>query len=119
MAMGSPLGAESGELAKPAVREAERPSHRGRPTPGTILVVSAWIGLVSGFLDLGMVILRKHLIDGEFYRLGHGFPWIIPVAVAAMVVLPGAALALVARLRRRGMPLAVVVGLSAFLGFLT
>jgi len=101
-----------------AVCEAGEGSHPGRPAPPTILLLAAWIGLASGFLDLGLVILRKHLIDGEFYRLGHGFPWIIPAAVAAMVVLPGAALALIARLRRRGVPLAIAVGLPAFVGFL-
>ena len=83
--------------------EAEGSTRRERPSALTLLLVSLWVGLTAGFLDLGFTILKKHLIDGEdFYRLGEGFPWIIPAGVAGLVLLPGAVLALVARLRGCG-----------------
>ena len=47
-------------------------------------LVAAWIGLTAGFLDLGLMILRKRLIGDDFYRLGEHFRWIIPAAVGAL-----------------------------------
>ena len=116
--MGRQIGTAPGETPGPAVREAEERAGSERPAPATILLLAIWIGLTAGFLDLGGLVFRKCLIDGEFYRLGHGFPWIIPTAVATLVLVPGVALALVARLRRRGVPLGIAVGLPAFVGFL-
>jgi arylsulfatase A-like enzyme len=94
------------------------PRHE-RPSPWTLLLVSVWVGLTAGFLDLGFMILKKHLIDGGgFYHLGVGFPWIIPAGVAGLVLLPGAALALVARLRATRLPLALAVALLSFVAAL-
>jgi arylsulfatase A-like enzyme len=90
-----------------------------RPSPWTLLLVSAWVGLTAGFLDLGFMIVKRRLIDGEeFDRLGEGFPWIIPLGVAALVLLPGVMLALVARLRASRVPLGLAVVLFSFVGFL-
>jgi arylsulfatase A-like enzyme len=83
-----------------------------------VLLLAAWTGLTMGFLDLGLMVLRKRLIDHDFYRLGEGFPWIIPAGVTALVVVPGVVLALVARLRRGGVPLGIAFGIPAFVGFL-
>jgi hypothetical protein len=116
--MGRPSGTAPDEAPRPEVREAEERSGSERPAPATVLLLAIWIGLTAGFLDLGGLVVRKCLIDGEFYRLGHGFPWIIPTGVATLVLVPGVALALVARLRRRGVPLGIAVGLPAFVGFL-
>src|SRR5262245_49222292 len=83
-----------------------------RPRPATILLLAVWIGLAAGLLDLGSFVLKKRLIDHEyFYRLGDGYPWLIPVGVAALVVLPGAALALFAWLRGAVVPLSIAVSL--------
>ena len=99
--------------------EAEGSSRRERPSALTLLLVSLWVGLTAGFLDLGFTILKKHLIDGEdFYRLGEGFPWIIPAGVAGLVLLPGAVLALAARLRGSGLPLGLAVAILSFVGAL-
>ena len=116
--MGSRSETAPGEDPSRRRVETESGAASGRPSPATVLLLAAWIGLVAGFLDLGLFVLRRRLIDGEFYRLGDGFPWIIPAGVAAMVMLPGAALALVARLRRGAVPLGIAVGLPAFVGFL-
>jgi arylsulfatase A-like enzyme len=79
--------------------------------------VGVWIGVVAGFLDLGTMIVNR-VIDGDFYRLGEHFYWLIPVGLAILVLLPGTILALLAGLRRRGVQPGVSVGLLAFVGFL-
>jgi hypothetical protein len=81
-----------------------------------ILLLALWLGLIAGFLDLGLVIVRRR-IDGEFYRLGGHFVWIIPACVAALMLVPGTMLALVARLRRGAVRPGLAVGLLGFLGF--
>ena len=77
MAKTSRSGTAPGETPRTAARESGEGSRPGRPSPATILLLSAWIGLVAGFLDLGLFLLGRS-ISGEFYRLGEGFPWIIP-----------------------------------------
>ena len=86
--------------------------------PGLILVLSVWIGLVAGFLDLGAMVLKSRLTGMGFYHLGSHFVWIIPLGVAVLVLLPGMALALIARLRRGAVPLGLAVGLLSLVGFL-
>jgi arylsulfatase A-like enzyme len=83
-----------------------------------ILRVASWIGLVAGGLDLGVMILQKRLMGGDFIRLSGHFGWIIPAAVGVIVLLPGMALALFAWARRRAVRLGWIVGLLSFVGFL-
>src|SRR4051812_22897700 len=86
--------------------------------PAEILLLAIWIGLLAGFLDLGLMVFRRRLFDGDFYRLGVHFPWLIPVGVAALILPPGAMLALLALLRRGAYRPGVVAGFLAFIGFL-
>ncbi len=86
--------------------------------PVTILGVAVWIGLIAGFLDLGLMVVKTRWIDGDFYRVGGDFVWIIPAAVAVLVFLPATVLALVARLRHGGLRPGVAVGLLSFVGFI-
>jgi arylsulfatase A-like enzyme len=112
----TPRGTGPGEVLRLVAPETHEGSGSERPSPATILLLAVWIGLVAGFLDLGFVILKKHL-SGDFYRLGDGFPWIIPAGVVALVLVPGAAFALVARLRRGGVPPGITLGFLSFVGF--
>jgi arylsulfatase A-like enzyme len=89
-----------------------------RIAPATILLVAIWVGLTSGFLDLGLMVLKKRLSGDGFYRLGDHFQWIIPAGVGVVVVLPGAVLALFAWMRRGKISLGAFVGLLSFIGFL-
>ena len=98
--------------------DVDKPPNAPRSTPGSILLVAVWIGLIAGFADLGLLVLKKRLFDNDFYRLGEGFPWIIPAGVTALLLVPGVALALVACLRRRAASLGMVVGFVSFVGFL-
>ncbi len=104
--------------ARPTARESpgEEPSRIA--AGATILLVAIWIGLTAGYLDLGLMILRKRLSGDAFHRLGDHFSWLIPTGVLVLVLVPGTALALFACLRRRTVNLGPAVGLLLFLGFL-
>src|SRR5262245_12572229 len=72
----------------PAVRAPANNRSPQRAAPGTILLLGIGIGLCAGFLDLGLLTLKHRLTGDGFYRLGDQFRWIIPSAVAALVILP-------------------------------
>jgi hypothetical protein len=103
---------------EPTVRAAEDGLPPSGASPGTILLLATWVGLVAGWLDLGLMVVNRRLIHGDFYRLSDHFVWLIPLGVAVMVLVPGMVLALIARLRRRGIRPGIDVGLLAFVGFL-
>ena len=86
--------------------------------PLTVLLVALWIGLIAGFLDLGLLIMRKRLFTSDFYRLGDHFWWVIPIGVGFLVLVPGTALAGIAFLHRPRVALGWVVGILSFVGFL-
>ena len=111
-------GIATGESLPPLAGESAGQSRPPCTTAATILLVATWIGLTAGFIDLGLMILKKRLIGDEFYRLGDQFRWIIPAGVGVLVLLPGTGLAFAARLRRGRVPLALAVGLLSFVGFL-
>jgi hypothetical protein len=49
--------------------------------PATILLLALWLGLIAGFLHLGILVVRRW-IDGDFSRLGSDFVWMIPAGAA-------------------------------------
>src|SRR6187399_1378779 len=61
--------------------------------PGTVLLIALWMGLVGGFLDVGVLILKQHLAGDRFLRLGDHFFWLIPAGDAVLIVVPGLFLA--------------------------
>ena len=111
------------EEARQALRSRGRPpsDSRRHPTarvgPAVIVLVAAWIGLLAGFLDLGLMIFRTRASGQGFYRLSDQFPWIIPAAVCGLVLLPGTVLAFLDWLRRGTVRLGWAVGLLSFVGF--
>ncbi len=51
-----------------------------RPKPLLFLILLAWCGLVSGLLEVGVIILRKQLLDfNRLYWMSRHFVWIIPL----------------------------------------
>jgi arylsulfatase A-like enzyme len=86
--------------------------------PGTVMLLAAWIGLIAGFLDLGLIVVSRRLINRDFYRLGGDFTWIIPLGVTILVLVPAIVIALIARMRGGTVRLGVVVGVLSFVGFL-
>ena len=108
-------GTATGAAPRPAVRAVGEDPRLIGTAPATILLLALWLGLIAGFLDLGLVIIKRR-IDGDFYRLGGDFVWIIPAGVAVLVLIPGMVLALVARLWRRAVRRGLAVGLLGFVG---
>jgi arylsulfatase A-like enzyme len=110
-------GNATGSVSKSMVRETAEESHPVRASGATMFVLAAWIGLIAGFLDLGILVVNKRLIKGEFYRLGGDFPWIIPAGVTILLLAPASALVLIARVRGGPVRLGAAVGLLSFIGF--
>jgi arylsulfatase A-like enzyme len=51
------------------------------PTLRVIVALSIWCGLVAGLLEVGAILLRKHLFDADrAIRLSHHFLWLVPIA---------------------------------------
>jgi arylsulfatase A-like enzyme len=51
--------------------------------PGLIsmLLLSAWGGLIAGLLEVGAIVLRKQVFDSDpFYRLSRHFLWLTPLS---------------------------------------
>ena len=64
------------------------------------LVLAAWFGLVGGYLDLGMVFLKKDLAHASlFYQQGRNFRWVVPLANLVIMMVPGLLVAGVSRFR--------------------
>ncbi len=85
--------------------------------PATVLLLELWIGLVAGFLDLGLLVANKRLLDRDFFRLGGDFPWIIPTGVTILVMMPAIVIALIARIRGGAIRLGVAMWTLFFIGF--
>ena len=94
----------SAAKARAGAGEAVGTTRTSRTAPATILLVAIWIGLIAGFLDLGLLIFKKRLTGDDFYRLGDQFRWIIPAGVCMLVLLPGTVLALISCVRRGRFP---------------
>ncbi len=46
---------------------------------GAVILIGAWIGLIAGFGDVGILVVNRRLIFRDFYHLGADFPWIVPL----------------------------------------
>jgi arylsulfatase A-like enzyme len=67
--------------------------------PGRVLLIAAWIGLIAGIGDVVLLVLRKRWIDRDFLHAGADFPWIIPIGVTVLVLVPAILVALIAKIR--------------------
>lgn len=88
---------------------ADRPSPS--PGPAAILGLSAWCGLLAGWLEAGALILKKSTFDiNHLYGMTRHFVWLIPLVDLGLFVGLGLVLAIAARAwPRRGGWLAVRV----------
>src|SRR5262249_9806453 len=82
--------------------------------PCTVLLTALWIGLVGGFLDLGVFILKQHLARDRFFRLGDHFFWLIPAGDTVLIVVPGLFLAIAGLIWRGAGFLRVAVAMLTF-----
>jgi arylsulfatase A-like enzyme len=57
----------------------------------SILVLSAWCGLIAGLLEVGTIVLRKHLVDpNRLSKMSRHFVWLIPVSNVGVFMTLGA-----------------------------
>ncbi len=72
--------------------------------PFSILGLSAWCGVVSGLLEVGTIVLRKHTFDSSrLYGMSRHFLWLIPITNLCLFLVLGIVLCLIALVRpRRG-----------------
>ena len=105
------LAVESSQVSRP-----ERPA-RVSIGAGMVLVLGVWIGLIAGYVDLIFLLINKNVFYRDFYRLGSDFPWLIPLGVTIVVLIPTLLLALIAKILG-SIRLSVPLGLLSLLGFL-
>jgi hypothetical protein len=84
---------------KPAVR---RPPSRIPLSPAAAILLAISFGLCAGYLDLFLMLFRKLYWQDEWIlRIGRDFPWTVPVAHAALLLIPGTLIAALGRIRPR------------------
>jgi arylsulfatase A-like enzyme len=76
--------------------------------PLHFVILSAWCGLLSGLLEVGIRSARKQTVDlNHFYRMSRDFVWIVPLTNLVIFIFLGALLWLLAMtVGRRGRSLA-------------
>ena len=58
----------------------------------SLLLVSAWCGLVAGLLEVGTIVLRKQVLDADqLYRMSRHFVWLVPLSNLVVFVALGLA----------------------------
>lgn len=83
----------------------ELPAHRetagsSSVSARSVLLVAVWFGLVSGYVDLGAIFIKRDVFHGSlYYEQGKHFRWVVPVANCAIMLIPGLVLAVVSRIR--------------------
>ena len=76
----------------------------------SILVLSAWCGLIAGLLEIGITILRKKYIDlDHFYGVSGHFVWLVPAVNLLIFVVLGLMLSRMVRWGVRGQRVATRV----------
>jgi arylsulfatase A-like enzyme len=81
------IGMMDADSATP--RSPKKPDHAKLSVQNTLLLAAAF-GLAAGFLELVGLVLTKHLLHTtEYYKQGSFFPWALPVANLAILMVPG------------------------------
>ncbi len=84
------------------------------PTVAVLLAIA--FGLCGGYLDLGLILLRKYCWDEEGYlRTARDFPWTVPLGHALLLVGPGLLVGCINLPRRKLVTLRVAAWLFATL----
>ena len=82
--------------------DADRPTATTQPLgfARPALVLAAWFGLIGGYLDVLMIILKKDAFQASmYYNQGRHFPWVVPLANVAILMAAGVIVVAAARLR--------------------
>src|SRR5262249_22491849 len=72
---------------------------RARPSRGVAVSMAICLGLGAGYLGVLLIVLRRVFLNPEgYYRIARDFPWSVPVGHAALMVIPGVAVAAMGQL---------------------
>ena len=89
-------------------------------SPIIVIMFALAVGLCAGYLDVALIVFRKFFWNREgYYRSGRDFLWTVPLGHAALLVIPGLAVAALIRTRPRlvsfrvGLWLFLTLGISA------
>jgi arylsulfatase A-like enzyme len=90
------------QMSSAALEPADgRPPRRISLTPLAAVVLAVSFGLCAGYLDVAIIVAKKLFWNPEgYYRVARDFPWSVPVGHAALMLIPGAAVAVTGRLAR-------------------
>ncbi len=97
------MGSTNASSQKPGSSTSRAPrSAPGRLGPRSIVVLSAWCGLVAGLLEVVTLIMRKSVFDvNRLYGMTRHFVWLIPLTDLGLFLSLGFVLAVVVALRPR------------------
>ncbi len=84
-------------LAEPSTATKVRPSPT-RLSPRTALLLAVWLGLCAGYLDVGIIVLKRFTLNPEgSFRAARDFPWTVPLGHVALLLIPSSLLLLANR----------------------
>jgi arylsulfatase A-like enzyme len=87
-------------------------------SPSAVLLLAVALGMCAGYLDLGIMLLKKFYVNPEgYFRGARDSAWSVPVAHAILMLIPGLILAAATRLRPEPMSLRLGSWLLATLAF--
>jgi arylsulfatase A-like enzyme len=82
----------------------------------TAILLAVMLGLCAGYLDLAILIVKKHCWNNEGYiRNARDFPWTVPLAHTVLLVAVAFLIAVLSRARPRGISLRASSSLLAAL----
>jgi hypothetical protein len=89
------------------------PSAVVRVKSGDLVVIAAWFGLITGLAEVLVLAFKKFVLH-QFINAGPTVVWMAPLADAILFTMVGLSLFLVARFRRKLLPLGVIIFVFAF-----
>jgi arylsulfatase A-like enzyme len=76
------------------------PDHRRLPRPaaGATILLAIAFGLCAGYLDVGIIVLKKYCWNSEgYFRTASDFPWTVPLGHAFLMLVPGVMVVVLSR----------------------
>jgi len=76
--------------AAPASVVTETATRESSLSPRAAIVWGLWFGIAAGYLDLGMLLIKRDLFHATvYYEQGRNFYWTMPLAASALMMAPG------------------------------
>src|SRR4030095_264806 len=115
---GRSLGPARPALRPDPVMQSNPVSHsdsRSTPGPLTVLLVAAWLGLLTGFGEVALLGIRRYVLH-RFLFVGQDIVWAVPVADAVLFVVLAVVFLILRRIAPARIRLGHLVGLLTAVG---